>query len=161
MLARYPIQRTAYLPLPSPAVSEMQQEALLATVLTPGGAIEVVTLHVTPRDEPARLAALEELLRALGERRPLVVGDFNAPPQGATMALMREAGWRDAWATVQPEDPGATMPSHAPVVRIDYVLVPPSATVLAATRIGDRPDRWGFYASDHLELVATIEAASY
>jgi hypothetical protein len=41
------------------------------------------------------------------------------------------------------------------------VLVPPSVTVLAATRIGDRPDQNGFYASDHLGLAVTIETASY
>jgi endonuclease/exonuclease/phosphatase family metal-dependent hydrolase len=156
LLARHPILRSTYLPLPSPPEAEMRQGALLAEVGTPSGPIEVVSLHVTPRSEPARLAALQELLRRLGGRRPLVVGDFNAPPEGATLRLMADAGWRDAWAGAHPADPGPTMPGHAPVVRIDYVLLPAGVDVLAATRLGEEPDADGFYPSDHLGLAATV-----
>jgi endonuclease/exonuclease/phosphatase family metal-dependent hydrolase len=155
--ARHPIVRSSHVPLPSPPAAGMRQEALLAEVATPAGPVEVVCLHVTPRSEPARLEALGELLRALGQRRPLVVGDFNAPPESATLRLMAEAGFPDAWGALHPAEPGPTMPSHAPVVRIDYVLVPSGARVLAATRLGDRPDADGFYPSDHLGLAATVE----
>lgn len=134
VLSPHPIVASRYLPLPSPPEAQMQQGALLAEVAAPGGALELVSLHVTPRDETARLAALAELLRVLGGRRPVVVGDFNAASDGPTLRLMAEAGWRDGWAELHPSDAGPTMPSHAPVARIDYVLLPPGAAPLAAAR---------------------------
>jgi endonuclease/exonuclease/phosphatase family metal-dependent hydrolase len=154
---RHPIVRHDYLPLPSPPAAEMQQAALLAEVATPDGPVEVVSLHFTPRSEPARIEALDELLRALGGRRPLVVGDFNAAPETTTLRLMAEAGWRDGWAAVHSAEPGPTMPSHAPVARLDYVLLPPGARAVGATRLGDHPDAAGFYPSDHLGLAVTVE----
>jgi endonuclease/exonuclease/phosphatase family metal-dependent hydrolase len=84
------------------------------------------------------------------------VGDFNAPPDSETLAFMVGLGWRDAWAAAHPADPGPTMPSHGPVARIDYVLLPPGADVLAATRFADQPDPDGFYPSDHLGLATNV-----
>ncbi|HEV8635406.1 MAG TPA: hypothetical protein VG370_14360 [Chloroflexota bacterium] len=42
---------------------------------------------------------------------------------------------------------------------LDYVLLPPGAEALAATRLGGQPDRDGFYGSDHLGLAVTLAAS--
>jgi endonuclease/exonuclease/phosphatase family metal-dependent hydrolase len=127
-----------------------------------------VMLHLTPRDEGAQLAAVDALravVAALPPGRPLIVlGDLNAAPDSATVRRLTAppdpaisgGRLRDAWPLANPDDPGATMPSHAPVSRIEYILIGDGPTFASAARIGATPDADGFYASDHLGVAATL-----
>jgi endonuclease/exonuclease/phosphatase family metal-dependent hydrolase len=95
----------------------------------------------------------------------IVIGDFNAVPESPTIARLtapaptatRRARLRDAWRAANPDDPGPTMPSEAPVIRIDYILVGAGLAVLHAGRLGDQPDDDGFYPSDHQGVIATLD----
>jgi len=136
-----------------------------AIVELPFGAIDLLVVHVTTRKE-AQLPAVERLLAYLdtlpAERPSIVVGDFNSVPESAPMQILTSAAGgrqkvlRDVWREANPTDPGLTMPSQAPVIRIDAILVSPGPAVLHAARFGDQPDPEGFYPSDHLGVVATL-----
>lgn len=164
VLARHPIRDCRAVPLPSP--ENTQQYAIHAVVETSAGTIDLLVVHLTPRSEEAQLAAVEQLqayLAALSpERRCLAVGDFNAVPDSPPIHTLvgRAAGrskpLRDAWQEAHPDDPGPTMPSEAPAVRLDYLLVGPGLDVAQAVRLGEQPDPDGFYPSDHLGVAATF-----
>jgi endonuclease/exonuclease/phosphatase family metal-dependent hydrolase len=169
ILSPHPIVRSAYLPLPpEPDAHIGRQTALHATIETPVGPIEFVAVHLTPRSEEARLAAVDVLLAYLGKLPPaatvVLVGDFNTEPESQAIRLVTGAredsrpriGLRDAWVCANPADPGATMPSHAPVSRLDYVFVGPGLRVIDARRIGTQPDPDGFFPSDHQGVAAIV-----
>ena len=56
------------------------RSALIATVATASGPIDVACTHLDASREPERIAQLDDLLGALASRAPahLIVGDFNA-----------------------------------------------------------------------------------
>jgi endonuclease/exonuclease/phosphatase family metal-dependent hydrolase len=166
VLSRYPIASCDDVVLPSAAGTE--QYALHAVIETSIGRVDLIVVHLTPRSEAAQLAAAERLLAYVDGLPPegstIVVGDFNAVPESpAIQALIggpTAGGQRgplgDAWREVHPTDPGPTMPSQAPVARLDYILVGPGLTITQAMRLGEQPDADGFYSSDHLGVAATL-----
>jgi exodeoxyribonuclease-3 len=102
--------------------------------------------------ERRRLFELRALLEAVRRHEPgfhVLAGDFNTLAPGATLdtgrlplrlrpllwvtagrvrwrtvATVLEAGYVDAYRTKHPEEPGYTMPSWDPHVRLDYAFVP-------------------------------------
>ena len=110
----------------------------------------------------------------------IVLGDFDATPDSASMLLWRgrraldgtSAAYQDAWETVRPTEPGFTFASDNPLVRagevatavsrrIDHVLVrcvPHGPTLRVAScdpLLGEPVD--GVWASDHVGVVADLE----
>jgi endonuclease/exonuclease/phosphatase family metal-dependent hydrolase len=173
VLSRCPIRRWEAMPLPSEGSDS--QTALRVEVEHREGALDLRVVHLTtrsegpsfaasPRKEAAQLAAVEDLLASLdalpAARAVIVLGDFNNEPDSATLqALTRGMGkraLRDAWKAANPTDPGLTVPSQAPAVRLDYILVSPHLAVEQAVRFGQVPDADGFYPSDHLGVAATL-----
>jgi len=96
--------------------------------------------------------------------------DFGALPQkvratvwlsgGAirwrTIQIVKDAGYIDVFRTLHPADPGLTLPTGAPQVRLDYLFVPaanadkvPVCTVVRAPEAQQ--------ASDHYPLLAEIQ----
>jgi endonuclease/exonuclease/phosphatase family metal-dependent hydrolase len=72
-----------------------------------------------------------------------------------TIQLMLDAGYADVFRARHPDDPGLTLPTSAPQVRLDYVFVP-SADLPRVTRcevIRTPPAR---EASDHFPLLAEL-----
>jgi endonuclease/exonuclease/phosphatase family metal-dependent hydrolase len=171
VLSRHPIVRCDDVALPS--APDAEQYALHAVIEAPVGRIDFIVVHLTPRSEEAQLGAVEGLFAYLdglpSEATSIVVGDFNAVPESPPMQALvgvtaggRHRALRDAWSEAQatraPADPepGPTMPSHAPISRIDYILVGPGPSIVEAVRLGEQPDEEGFYASDHLGVAATL-----
>jgi endonuclease/exonuclease/phosphatase family metal-dependent hydrolase len=158
LLSRHPIRHWQEVPS-----AGTEQAAMHATVGLPFGPIDVLVVHVTTRRE-AQLAAVEHLLDFLdalpAERPAVVLGDFNSVPDAAPIAALTRArgrkALRDAWREVNGDSPGPTMPSQAPVVRIDYLFVTPGPAVVQAWRLGDEADADGFYPSDHLGVAAAF-----
>jgi endonuclease/exonuclease/phosphatase family metal-dependent hydrolase len=160
VLSRYPIQSCQEIP---------QVGGMHTVVEMPFGAVDFLVVHLTLQRE-AQLGAVEHLLTFLNtlpnERPLLVVGDFNGVPQSEPVRVLLggEAGQqqtlRDAWEEVNPTDPGPTMPSQAPVIRIDYIFTNSCWSVVQAVRFGQRPDTDGFYPSDHLGVAATMRLSS-
>ena len=62
----------------------------------------------------------------------------------------------DSFRTLHPNDPGMTLPTHDPMLRLDYVFVPQSqcARVKTCDVVRTPP---ADVASDHFPVVADIE----
>ena len=166
-------------------------ETVIVSTETPVGPL--VVAHHKPswpfpaeveRERQAMLAvdALESHL-ATREAHAVVLGDFDATPDSASLQLWRgrrpfdgrSVCYQDAWEYAHPTDPGFTFDLTNPLVasgevatavsrRIDYVLVRsllhgPTLRVTSCARVLDAPvgDVWG---SDHFGVVADLALPS-
>jgi endonuclease/exonuclease/phosphatase family metal-dependent hydrolase len=126
---------------------------------------------------------VEEIARRSDARHVVLVGDFNAAPDSASMRFwrgLRSLGgtsvcYRDAWESCHPSDPGHTFSPTNPLVgggewateqgrRIDYVMVRcghhgPTLNILSCARVFDEPVG-GVWASDHFGVVADLAMTS-
>jgi endonuclease/exonuclease/phosphatase family metal-dependent hydrolase len=130
--------------------------ALHVTLALPGSPMLdcwVTHLNQRPPMRDVSAAALGEAVRASAS--PLLMGDFNAHPESATIAMLQDNRFWDMWRTSHPDDPGFTYPAEAPVERIDYLFAGPGWTVERMERIGI-----GSRAlSDHCGLLAVLSFA--
>lgn len=73
-----------------------------------------------------------------------------------TIQIVRDAGYVDAFRALHPSDPGYTLPTTKPQVRLDYVFVPqahaPRVTRCEVLRPPQASD-----ASDHFPLLSEIQ----
>lgn len=132
------------------------------------------------REQQAVLAA-RTLEEHIGDRdvHAVVLGDFDATPDSASMLFLRgrraadglSVCYQDAWESVHPDEPGYTFEVGNPLVRagevstgatrrIDYVLVRsglhgPTLRVVSPQRVLDRPED-GVWASDHYGVLADL-----
>ena len=133
--------------------------------------------------ERRRVFELRALLASIAHHQHgfhLLAGDFNTVAPGEELDLRRlpprlrplvwlsggrikwrtvqtivEAGYIDAFRTCHPDDPGMTMPSWDPHVRLDYVFVPrPFGDRITAIDVVRDPH--AIAASDHLPVVADV-----
>ena len=131
--------------------------------------------------ERRRLFELRALLRAIAEHQHgfhVLAGDFNTlapgeqlelkrlPPRlrplvwlsggrikWRTIATVLENGYVDAFRALHPEDPGLTVPTIDPHVRLDYLFVPVAfRDRLVACEVVRHPD--AVTASDHFPVMA-------
>lgn len=133
--------------------------------------------------ERRRMIELRALLRAIRQHQEgfhALVGDFNTVTPGElldfgalpqkvratvwlsggrirwrTIQIVRDAGYADAFRALHPDDPGLTLPTHAPQVRLDYLFVPAaqlSRVVACEVVRSDAAQR----ASDHFPLFCEI-----
>jgi endonuclease/exonuclease/phosphatase family metal-dependent hydrolase len=132
----------------SPGVSTWtyrHRVAMAATLTRHAEILRTVNTHLASHDADARIAQARRVVPLIGARRPAVVaGDLNSVDE---VEVIREFG---ASGLV---DPGGdySNPSIAPVRRLDYVLVPESATV-TARQTAEGGDRW-HDLSDHLPVL--------
>ncbi|MEO8267664.1 MAG: endonuclease/exonuclease/phosphatase family protein [Ilumatobacteraceae bacterium] len=136
----------------SPGVSTWTYQhrvAMAATVTRSGAeALRVVNTHLASHDADQRIAQARRVVALIGDHRPAVVaGDLNAMGE---VEVIREFG------AVGLVDPGGdcSNPSIAPVQRLDYVLVPESATVTSRLT-PDGGERWD-ELSDHLPVLVEL-----
>jgi endonuclease/exonuclease/phosphatase family metal-dependent hydrolase len=130
------------------------------------------------REQQARRAALA-VERHAGDGPAVVLGDFDATPDAASMAFWRgrrsvdgvSVCYQDAWETARSDELGFTFSAENPLVRagevataisrrIDYVLVRAGRhgallEVLSCDRLLDTPVG-GVWASDHYGVVADL-----
>ena len=132
----------------SPGVSTwtfMHRVAMAITVSRTGETLRVVNTHLASHDPDERIAQARRVVPLIGSRRPAVVaGDFNAVDE---LEVIREFGSADL------VDPGGgySNPSIAPRQRLDYILIPESATV-AARLTPEGGASWS-QLSDHLPVL--------
>ncbi|MEY2521939.1 MAG: hypothetical protein QOJ66_504 [Ilumatobacteraceae bacterium] len=132
----------------SPGVSTWtfkHRVAMAATVSRTGETLRVASTHLASHDADERIAQARRVLPLIANRQPAVVaGDFNAVDE---LEVIREFG---AAALV---DPGGeySNPSIAPRQRLDYVLIPESATVTAQVT-PEGGESWN-QLSDHLPVL--------
>ena len=135
-------------------------------------------------DERRRARELRALLEGIREHQEgfhVLAGDFNTLAPGElleirrmprwiralvwlsgrdiqreTIQLLLDAGYRDAFRLLHPDDKGYTLPAWDPSVRLDYVFLPARyVSPLLSCVVIDTP--LARTASDHLPLLAEIE----
>jgi endonuclease/exonuclease/phosphatase (EEP) superfamily protein YafD len=128
-----------------------------AILWSPGGPVAVRLVHTLApfpaywREWSAALAAVDRSVRASGDSRMLMVGDFNATWGNSGFVALLHDGLTDG-AAARGSASDMTWPNGAvvpPFVRIDHVL---TGTRLAVTKIAAEPG----FGSDHRYLVATV-----
>jgi endonuclease/exonuclease/phosphatase (EEP) superfamily protein YafD len=128
-----------------------------ATLWSPGGPVAVRLVHTLApfpaywREWSSALAAVRRSVRASGDSRMLMVGDFNATWGNSGFAALLHDGLTDG-AAARGSAADMTWPNGAivpPFVRIDHVLTGPR---LAVTEIAAGPG----FGSDHRYLLATV-----
>jgi endonuclease/exonuclease/phosphatase family metal-dependent hydrolase len=155
---------------------------LRARLDTPAGPVDVYNTHLHPRDSDLRqreVALILERMSREPEVRAILCGDFNAVPEGRTMAL----AWphlRSAYELARGSHPDSTFPTplrpvagrtprfserrEAPPAddeseakaAIDYILVRPSQLqALEARVIGAEPVD-GVWPSDHYGVLVRL-----
>jgi endonuclease/exonuclease/phosphatase family metal-dependent hydrolase len=160
---------------------------LIVRVETPVGVVLIA--HHKPswpfgyeleRQRQAVAAARVLERHAVGVDHVIVLGDFDATPDAASMRFWRgrqpvdeiSVCYQDAWETVHPGEPGFTFTAGNPLVRagevatavsrrIDYILVRsgihgPTLRVRSCELVLDRPVD-GVWASDHFGVVADLD----
>jgi endonuclease/exonuclease/phosphatase (EEP) superfamily protein YafD len=133
------------------------QYMVQATLWTPGGPVALRLVHTLApfpsswREWSAALAAAGRSVRASGDSRMLMVGDFNATWGNSGFAALLGDGLTDG-AAARGKATDMTWPNGAvvpPFVRIDHVL---TGARLAVTQITAKPG----FGSDHRYLLATV-----
>jgi endonuclease/exonuclease/phosphatase (EEP) superfamily protein YafD len=128
-----------------------------ATLWSPAGPVALRLVHtlapfpVSWREWSAALAAVSRSVRASGDSRMLMVGDFNATWGNSRFVALLHDGLTDG-AAARGKAADMTWPNGAivpPFVRIDHVL---TGARLAVTEIAAEPG----FGSDHRYLVATV-----
>jgi endonuclease/exonuclease/phosphatase family metal-dependent hydrolase len=150
IVSRHPVAEVAIAALPAGA---LPRKVLAARIDAPGGPVVVATTHLDHQSgevRAAQAAAAAAVAGGLaGEAPQILVGDLNEAPGGGVDDALAGAGLADVWATLRPDDAGATFPSSAPEVRIDYVWTAGLQARAIAPILDAR-------ASDHLGLSATL-----
>ncbi len=128
-----------------------------ATLWSPGGPVALRLVHTlapfpsTWREWSAVLTAVDRSVRASGDSRMLMVGDFNATWGNSGFAALLHDGLTDG-AAARGQAAEMTWPNGAvvpPLIRIDHVL---TGAGLAVTQITAKPG----FGSDHRYLLATV-----
>lgn len=72
-----------------------------------------------------------------------------------TIQTVLDAGYADSFRALHPADPGMTLPTAAPLLRLDYVFVPkPQLNRVISCNVVKIPEATG--ASDHFPVVADL-----
>jgi hypothetical protein len=128
-----------------------------ATLWSPAGPVALRLVHTlapfpaSSREWTAALAAVIRSVRASGDSRMLMIGDFNATWGNRGFAALLHDGLTDG-AAARGKATDMTWPNGAivpPFVRIDHIL---TGARLATTQITARPG----FGSDHRYLLATV-----
>jgi endonuclease/exonuclease/phosphatase family metal-dependent hydrolase len=155
ILSTHPITASGAVPLPRNGVP-LRRNYLWADVDLGGGQrLRVISTHLHQVEGDAGASVrLSQILKPLDgwERTPatVIIGDFNSAPDAREVALLRDAGLRDAWVVAggTPADE-LTYASNRQYERIDYVWLSPDlrAAAFAATTAT---------ASDHRGIMVTL-----
>lgn len=150
-LARFPAVATRQLELPSLAHRRSEpRRALLTRFAWPvaGSTLALVNTHLSTlaAERRSQIAAIVEDLR---DDDVVVAGDFNCTPWSRPLRRLR-ARLRSATRRAR------SWPARLPIVPIDHILYGGRLSVVEA---GSWTEGGARHASDHLPVVAVLEAA--
>jgi endonuclease/exonuclease/phosphatase family metal-dependent hydrolase len=152
ILSRYPIKEWRNVALP-PRDLSLKRGFMWARIDVGGG--EELLFIATHFHDPENGSAIRqqqspEIVKFWNQQpRTIIVGDLNARPDAPEIAMLRDAGLRDAFAAIGTGN-GFSWPSTNPNQRIDYIWHSPDLSV----RDWVMPRST---ASDHLGIVVTVE----
>ena len=131
--------------------------------------LALFSAHLHPNKEDIRAREVTEILAVMGRdlrsgRSLLFQGDLNHKPDGPEYKRWLDAGFIDTFAEKGTGQP-LTIPSTAPIKRIDYILVHgPLARRLRECRVlfegafrTNPGDPRSFALSDHIPVMATFD----
>lgn len=130
-----------------------------------GSRIAVFNTHFDHRGERARIESARLVVERLGsfdEVPRLVLGDFNAGEDSPVLEALTDAGFRDTFRAIHPNDTDVgtvhrfTGISRGP--KIDFILCDRWWEVADAAIV--RASRDGRYPSDHFPVTAVVRTAS-
>lgn len=136
--------------------------------LTPGRPLDIFTVHLDPHDATLRHRQSEAALASVDELTTggaaVLCGDFNAAPSGATVTLVRAAGFRSAHTERHGAEPARTFPTTLrpnvyevrPGVCLDYIFVRGAFAVRSCRVALAAGEASTSLASDHAALVADL-----
>jgi len=154
ILSRYPIKEWRNVPLP-PRKLLLKRGFLWARVDVGNGdelLIIATHYHHIEKDTAIRQLQSPEILNFWNRRpRTIFLGDLNATPDAKEIAMLRDAGLRDAFAALGTGD-GFSWPSHKPNQRIDYIWY---SSDLAVRDLAMPQST----ASDHIGIAVTVESS--
>jgi endonuclease/exonuclease/phosphatase family metal-dependent hydrolase len=159
VLSRYPVVGGEVVRLPREGVPLARSALRVGIDLGAGRRLDVVVTHLHHTEGPdgarVRLAQLPRLLElAAGRPATVLLGDFNAEPASAEIALVRAAGLTDAFtAGGGGRADELTWPSDRPDRRIDYLWL---SSDLAASGFAATDGT----ASDHRGVAVTVRPAT-
>jgi endonuclease/exonuclease/phosphatase family metal-dependent hydrolase len=159
VLSRFPIVAGEVVRLPREGVPLRRNALQVELDLGGGQRLRVVVTHLHHVEGPdgarVRLAQLPRVLELVaGRPATVLMGDFNAEPGSAEIALLRAAGLADGFAAGGggPADE-LTWPADRPDRRIDYIWL---SGDLAATGFAATTGT----ASDHRGIAVTVRPAA-
>lgn len=127
---------------------------------TTSGILRIFNVHFSWVDAQAKDNVMEvaEFLKSF-KGMGLLVGDLNMPPHSALLRTLRTEGWEDIWTVLDKGEPGYTFESHAPSMRIDYVLTNPALKeYVHRIEVLQKTSDHGFtQLSDHLAVMAMVD----
>ncbi len=143
--------------------SHRRRIAIHARVQAPGGALDVVDVHLGAGVGDAERTQQAATVAASGA--DVVAGDMNARPGSTVLDTFVAVGLLDAWAAVRGDEPGLTNwrtgpRDGPPVQRLDHVFVGPQWRVTDASvpAYGDPGFECYGALSDHLPVTVDLEA---
>jgi endonuclease/exonuclease/phosphatase family metal-dependent hydrolase len=156
VLSRYPIVAGEVVPLPREGVPLRRNALRVELDLGGGRRLRVVVTHLHHLEGPegtrVRLAQLPRVLELVsGQPATVLMGDLNAVPSSAEVALVRAAGLADAFTAGGggPADE-PTWPADRPDRRIDYIWL--SGDLAASGFVATTGT-----ASDHRGIAVTVQ----
>jgi endonuclease/exonuclease/phosphatase family metal-dependent hydrolase len=152
ILSRYPIKEWRNVALP-PNDLTLRRGFLWARVdMGDGDELLFIATHLHDPESGSAIRQQQspEIVKFWNRQpRTIIVGDLNAKPDAPEIAILRDAGLRDAFAALG-TGKGLTWHSLKPNQRIDYIWYSPDLTV----RDLAMPQST---ASDHLGVAVTVE----
>lgn len=154
ILSRYPIKEWRNETLPPRDL--LLKRGFLWARIDVGNGEELLLIathyHHIEKDSAIRQVQSPEIVQFWDRRaRTIFLGDLNATPDAREIAILRDAGLRDAFALLGAGD-GFSWPSDKPNQRIDYIWYSPDLIVrdLAMPKST---------ASDHIGIAVTVESS--
>lgn len=145
MLSKLPIESAQVIPIPTPkAEGRVEPRCILKASLAGGITVLVTHFGLTPEE---RESAVRTVLSVKAEKKCILMGDFNTPPDSAVLEPIRSC-MKDAADAFESEK--LSFRSDKPHVKIDYIFVTPDVEVITA----DIP---AVVASDHRPHIACVE----
>ncbi|MFC1601605.1 endonuclease/exonuclease/phosphatase family protein, partial [Candidatus Sumerlaeota bacterium] len=120
------------------------RRALWCAAQLGGHRVLLASLHNDTFVGPNNLAQTKQLLEFAASGDCLLVGDFNAKPDSASIVLLRDSGKFSGEFDGPP-----TFPAPEPTRTIDYILAPPAWQLLEHRVIHDD-------ASDHCPVLTVF-----